>query len=318
MILKDDFPQLRTPLTLNVLILDPCWKHAPALFSEHGIGVLAAEREASADRIDFVIVRSSSTLDAARLASLQRRGLQVVLRAGSGLDNIDTAYCVQHGIGVVNFPGRNADSVAEVTLSYMLSGMHRLYPANAEMRGGVFAKEKYQGRNLASATVAFVGYGATARATAGLLRSIGVRDLLACQRSPIASDPHSVRFVDLATCFQADVVSINVPLNDQTRMMIGEEQLASARPGLFLINIARRDVVDHAALLRQLEAGRVSGYACDVLDPLRDAALIARGDVFATPHLGAQSEDCQRIIAHAILDFMRSFVPKPTEQAIPQ
>lgn len=291
---------------MKALILDPCWKHAPELFATRGIEVLASESEASAARIDCVILRSGSTLDAARLESLRQRGLRLVLRAGSGMDNIDAGYCALNGIDVANFPGRNADSAAEVALSYMLSGAHRLYPANLEMREGVFAKEKYLGRNLSSASVAFVGYGATARATAALLRAIGVKDLMAYRRRAGADDPNAVRFVDLATCFQADIVSINVPLNEETRCMIGEDLLASARPGLFLVNIARREIVDHAALARSLDSGRVCGYACDVLDVGKDAELIARSDVFSTPHLGGQSEDCQRIIAHAILDYIVS------------
>lgn len=291
---------------LKVLILDPCWKQAPELYAAHGIGLLDPAQETSDVRIDFVILRSSSTLDAARLEGLKARGLRVVLRAGTGLDNIDVEYCASNGIDVVNFPGRNAESVAEVTLSYMLSGLHRLYPANREMQLGVFAKERFLGRNLRGASVGFVGYGATARATTALLRSLGMEDIRAHRRRVGAEDPHAVRFVDLEECFQADIVSLNVPLNQSTHHMVNDRLLLCAKPGLFLINIARRDIVDHAALAVHLDQGRVAGYASDVLDPRKDAALIRRPEVFATPHLGAQSVDCQRIIAYAILDYMTS------------
>lgn len=300
---------------MKVLILDPCWQHAGRLFSEHGIGVVDAAEETTAPTIDFVVLRSSSRLDARRLAELRSRGLKVVLRAGSGLDNIDLAYCRDHGIGVANFPGRNADSVAEVTLSYMLSAVHRLYPAAQEMRAGVFGKEKYIGCNLRSARIAFIGYGATARATAGLLRGIGVEDMRAYRRRPAADDPFDVPSASLQDCFDADIVSLNVPLGDSTRGLVDDALLASARPGLFLINVARRDIVDHAALARRLDSGHLSGYASDVLDPVADAALIRHPQVFATPHLGAQSVDCQRIIAYAILDHMRAWTPATADSS---
>ena len=172
------------------------------------------------------------------------------------------------------------------------------------MRQGAFSKDKYLGRNLLSATIAFVGYGATARATIALLRRIGVTDIMACRKSNVPDLESQARIVDLATCFQADIVSLHVPLDESTRFMIGMPVLAAAKRGVFLINVSRRDVVDGAALAQQLRAGQVVGYACDVLDPVRDAELIQNPDVFATPHLGAQSLDCQRVIALAILDHM--------------
>jgi D-3-phosphoglycerate dehydrogenase / 2-oxoglutarate reductase len=295
-------------VALTTLILDPIWPNAARLFAEHGIEVFQAEQESRATRVDFVILRSGVTLAAQRLDPLKDRGLRAVLRAGSGLDNIDVAYCRANGIDVVNFPGANAESVAEVTLSYMLSGVHRLYPAHHELQAGVFAKSKYLGRNLASATVAFIGHGATARATISLLRKMGVEDIWVNRRSSAQADrndnPHGVRFTDLAASFQADIVSLHVPLNDSTRFLVNDALLRQAKEGLFLINIARRDVVDHDAVARHLDRGQLSGYASDVLDPVLDRRLLDRGDVFATPHLGAQSVDCQRVIAHALLDYM--------------
>lgn len=300
---------------MKVLILDPCWQHAGRLFSEHGIEVVDAAQETAAAAIDFVILRSSSRLDARRLGELRAKGLKVVLRAGSGLDNIDLGYCRDNGISVSNFPGRNADSVAEVTLSYMLSAAHRLYPAAQDMRAGVFGKEKYIGRNLRTARVAFIGYGATARAAAGLLRGIGVEDIRAYRRRPDPDDVFDVPDASLQECFDADIVSLNVPLSDSTRGMVDDSLLAQSRPGLFLINVARRDIVDHAALARYLDSGHLSGYASDVLDPIADAALIRHPQVFATPHLGAQSVDCQRTIAYAILDHMRTCTPATAESS---
>jgi D-3-phosphoglycerate dehydrogenase len=289
---------------LTALILDPIWPKAANLFQERGLGVVLRDQETTASTVNFVILRSSSTLNAQRLETLKHKGLQAVLRAGSGLDNIDLGYCAAHGIEVKNFPGRNADSVAEVTLSYMLSTAHRLYPANAEMRLGIFGKDKYVGRNLKYCRVAFVGYGAIARATVDLLRSLGVEDMRAARKSAWKHGPGDVRLVSLRECFDADITSINVPLDETTRFMINDSLLAGATKGLYLINVSRRDVVDHEALTRHLSSGHIAGYACDVLEPTKDKSLINHPNVFATPHLGAQSVDCQRVIAYEILECM--------------
>ena len=288
----------------TALILDPIWPQAASLFQERGLEVVLRDQEAAASEVDFVILRSSSNLGAQRLEALRRKGLQAVLRAGSGLDNIDLGYCAARGIEVMNFPGRSADSVAEVVCSYMLSAAHRLYPANAEMKLGIFGKDKYVGRNLKSCRVAFVGYGAIARATIALLRSLGVENIRAARKSESKHGPDDVPLVSLRECFDADITSIHVPLDESTRFMIDDSLLTGAKEGLYLINVSRRDVVDHEALLRHLLSGHIAGYASDVLETAKDGRLINHPNVFATPHLGAQSVDCQRVIAYELLECM--------------
>lgn len=256
---------------------------------------------------DAAILRSGTHLDRARLEGLVRRGLRVVVRAGTGLDNIDTVACEALGVAVHSLPGMSARSVAEVALSFGLALLHHLGLGHHGMRAGRFEKAALVGLDLASCDVGIVGFGATGRAVARLLRLVGVGSVRGWSRSARPGQIiDGVAMASLPAVLGQKLVFLHLPLAAETHHLIGHATTSALSPGVLLVNMSRREVVDHAVLSQLLDSGIVGAYASDVLDPIADLDLIRRGNVIATPHLGAQTRSTQHKIALAVRDTLQS------------
>lgn len=234
---------------------------------------------------DAIIVRSRTKLDADLIARAER--LKVIGRAGTGLDNIDTGAARQAGIAVLNSPGANANAVAELTLALILTLARRLPSAFIARK-----KPKEYGWELQEKALGIVGLGRIGGRVARLAHAFGMR-LLGYDVVPEAGPRDvAVERVDLDALWErSDVITLHVPLTDETRGLIDAGALAKMREGAWLVNTARAGIVDEKALIEALASGRIAGYAADVCG---DERLWDHPRAVITPHIGAQTEEAQR------------------------
>lgn len=233
-------------------------------------------------------------LDAIDAGALRAAGaLRVIARYGVGTDNVDLAAARARGIVVTNTPGANAAAVAELTVALLLLGARPILGAAAATKAGGWPRTS--GLSLGGKTVGLVGFGAIGRAVAGLLAGFGVRLL--------ASDPWcdvtlaaalGVTPVELgALLAESDFVSLHAPVTPETRGMVDAAFLAQMKPGACLVNTARGELVDEAALYEALASGRLRGAALDAFasePPGADNPLLSLPTVIATPHMGAHTD----------------------------
>ena len=238
-----------------------------------------------------LIVRNRTQVRGALLAAGSQ--LEVVGRLGVGLDNIDVDACERRGIAVIPATGANALAVAEYVIGTALLLLRGVYASTPDVAAGKWPRAPLSnGREIAGKTLGLIGFGGIGRLTAGLARGLGMR-VIGNDAMIAASDPawpaagvSPLAIEDVLR--EADVVSLHVPLNAQTRNLIDARRLATMRRDAILINTARGGVVDEAALAAALKAGRLGGAALDVFDaeplpvgsPLADAP-----NLILTPHI---------------------------------
>jgi D-3-phosphoglycerate dehydrogenase len=230
-------------------------------------------------------------LDPVTAAVLDAGPLRVVVRFGSGTDNIDLAAAGQRGVKVASTPGANARSVAELTIGLLLALARHLVLHDREVRSGAWSR--HTGIELAGRRLGIVGYGAVGRQVAAIARAIGME--------VVASDPFvreaDVPLVDLkALLTSSDAVTLHAPLADDTRGMIGAAELARMRPQALLVNTSRGGLVDERALAETLSAGRIRGAAFDAFErePPEASPLLALDNFIASPHAGAATAEAAR------------------------
>lgn len=258
---------------------------------------------AAVSDVDGLMVRSGTQVTAEVLQAAGR--LKVVARAGSGVDNVDVAEATRRGIWVVNAPGGNAVSAAEMTIALLMAAIRKVPQANASIKRGEWTRESFKGIEISGKTVGLVGLGAVGKVVAHVLGGFCAR-VIAYDPFVTAeqADRMGVKKVELDELLQsADVVSVHVPLNDSTKNLINAQAFAVMKDGVVLLNAARGGVVDEQALLDALKSGKVSAAGLDVFaqEPVAPgsvaAQLIALENVVATPHLGASTVDAQEKVA---------------------
>ena len=236
------------------------------------------------------------------------------------VSNVDIEAANRHGVIIVNTPGRNANAVADFAVGMMIACARNVLKGIDAIRdnrwvdnGARWVYVNYQGYDLPGKTIGLVGLGAIGRLVA---RRLSGFDVHLVGYDPYVSRSETAAFgvewLELeGVLSQADIVSLHVPLNDHTRGMLGEKELGYMKPGAYLINTARADVVDAAALLACLQAGKIAGAALDVFsrEPIgQDDPLAQLPNVLCTPHLGGATRDVvenqSRIGVNALLAFM--------------
>jgi D-3-phosphoglycerate dehydrogenase len=241
---------------------------------------------------------------------------QTVARYGVGVDNIDVAHATRLGIVVSNVPTYCTDEVADSALLGILALARRLLPLHRDVAAGRWGRDvPGSGVRLRGKVLALVGLGAIGRALAVRAQSLGL-EVVALSRS--ATPQPGVRLVGSLDELleRADIVSLHVPLTEQTHRLIGAEQLKAMKPTAWLVNTARGALVDTAALLTALEGGQLAGAALDVTDPEplpADHPLRTRDDVVLTPHTAFSSDgslaELARKAASNVVDVLAGQVP---------
>ena len=239
-----------------------------------------------------LVVRSRTRVTPALLQSAPH--LELVARAGVGVDNIDLAATGARGIRVVNAPTAATASVAELTVAFCLLLVRGLYPSIASAKDGKWERGT-RGREIAGKTVGFVGYGRIAREVARRLAPFGARTIAFDPFVPKSGDATEMRPLD-ALLAESDVVSVHAALTPENHHLIDARALAKMRPGAYLINVARGALVDESAVVAALDSGRLAGAALDVFEtePPTRRELLAHPRVVPTPHVGASTEEAQR------------------------
>ncbi len=251
---------------------------------------------------DALIVRSAVQVDAALLEYAKK--LRVIGRAGVGVDNIDLDAATRKGIAVMNTPGANAVAVAEHTLAVMLAMARNLCRANELMHAGRWEKKSLQGTELRGKTLGIVGLGRIGMEVARRARAFGME--------VVAHDPfvsttvareQGIRMVRLEEAYAvADYLTLHVGLTPQTAGMIHSEALKRMKRGVRLVNCARGELVDEAALAQALKQGQVAAAALDVFaeEPPKRSPLLAMENVIATPHIGGSTHEAQEAVGYQI------------------
>lgn len=291
-------------MTQRILIADTLDPSGLTLFQQAGVEVhqlTAEERPRLAEIVadfDALVVRSSTQVTAELLRAGKR--LKVVGRAGIGVDNVDVAAATELGILVVNAPTANLMSATEHTFALLLSLARRVPEADASTKAGGWDR-KITGTELQGKTLGVIGFGRIGQRVAD--RAAGF-EMKVVAYDPFL-DPSAVRRMEVELLpleellARADMVTLHVPMTDQTRNLLNRETLAKMKKGALLVNCARGGVVDEAALLESLESGHLGGAALDVFaqEPPKDLSLVRHKKVVATPHLGAQTREAQERIS---------------------
>ncbi len=239
------------------------------------------------------VVRSATKITKNVIAASD--SLEIIVRAGIGLDNIDVAAAKAKGIEVANTPSATTISVAEHTFGLMLGAVRQHGPANLSIKAHKWEKKKFKGTELYKKTLGIIGSGRIGLAVAERALAFGMKvlafDIIAIETE---SEIRQVPMGELLR--EADVISLHLPLSESTRHMISDEQFAKMKDGVILVNAARGGVVDEDALLRALESGKVRAAAIDVfeIEPATNYGLIDHPKVMATPHIGAAAEEGQK------------------------
>jgi len=251
-------------------------------------------------RAHALVVRSATKVNRALLD--RSPNLQVVGRAGVGVDNIDLEACTERGIAVLNAPAGNTVSAAELTMALILSVARHISAADHSVRAGEWKRARFGGIELRGKTLGLIGAGRIGGEVANRARAFGMRTMA---YDPYLTDDRAMELgLDRATLDEvirtADVLSLHVPLTEQTRNMISTEQLASMKKGAILVNVARGGVIDEAALAESLTNGHLGGAALDVYDqePLEAGSVLrAAPNIVLTPHLGASTAEAQELVS---------------------
>ena len=247
---------------------------------------------------DALIVRSAVQVNSELLANAPK--LRVVGRAGVGVDNIELEAATRKGIAVMNTPGANAVAVAEHTVAMMLVMARFVCRANELMHAGKWEKKSLQGSELRGKTLGIVGLGKIGLEVARRSRAFGME--------VVAHDPfvsatvareQNIRTAALDEVYSvADYLTLHVGLTPQTAGMINAESLKKMKQGVRLVNCARGELIDEAALAEALKQGQVSAAALDVFveEPLKNSPFPAMQNVILTPHIGGSTHEAQEAV----------------------
>ena len=275
---------------MNILIAETISAAALEVFrSEPGWHVTTStpkEFAAHLPEAEALIVRSASEVTKDLLSRAPK--LRVIGRAGIEVDNVDIEAATARGIVVMNTPGGNAISVAEHTLALMLALARPIAQASASTKSGKWEKEKLLGTELSGKTLGIIGLGSIGMEVARRCRSLGMK--VVAQDPYVSRELAKERGVDLVAADElfavSNYISLHLSLTPETRYLLGSHAFAKMKPGVRIINCARGELIDSAALDEALRSGKVAGAALDVFSPEPPPAgspVLVHEKVIATP-----------------------------------
>jgi glyoxylate reductase len=280
-------------------------------FEVRVLGYAAGELELAAEvpGVDALVCLVDDAVTASVIQAADR--LKIIASYAVGVDQIDRAAAAARGIVVTNTPNALTDATADLTLALLLALSRRVIEGDRLVRAGGFAgwaPDLLLGRELKGKVLGIVGPGRIGKAVARRARAFGMT-VIAFARSARADDdpddPARVSFDELLR--RSDVVSLHVPLTDDTRNLFDRETFAKMKPGSFLINTARGGLIDESALVAALESGQVAGAGLDVFEnePVVLPALLDDDRVVLMPHAGSATTEARREMARMVVEDVR-------------
>ncbi len=291
---------------IDLLRQEPGWT---VLTADQIAGNLPAELKTA----DALIVRSAVMADAKLLQDVPN--LRVIGRAGVGIDNVDLEAATKMGIAVMNTPGANAVAVAEHTLGLMLSMARSIPRADALMHVGKWEKKSLQGTELRGKTLAIIGLGRIGAEVAKRAKAFAM-DVVAHDPfiSAAAAEAMGVHLLPLDEALaKADYIALHLGLTPQTTGMINAASIAKMKKGVRLVNCARGELVDEAAVAEALKSGKMGGAALDVFThepPPQDGPLASAPNLILTPHLGGSTAEAQEAVGVQIAQQIREYLAR--------
>ena len=292
-----------SPATLAVFAAEPGW--VVLTHDQLPDGLPAALADA-----DALVVRSAIQVDDALMEHAPK--LRVVGRAGVGVDNIDADAATRRGVVVMNTPGANAVAVAELTIGLMLALARKLPAANSTMHAGRWEKKSLQGAELRGKTLGILGLGRIGLEVAKRAKGFGLEIL--------GSDPfvsaavareNGIKLVTLDELIAgSDYITLHVGLTAQTAGVVNAKSLAAMKKGVRIINCARGELIEDAALVAALKSGHVAGAALDVfaVEPLKDSPYFELDNVILTPHIAGSTAEAQEAVGIQIARQVREYL----------
>jgi D-3-phosphoglycerate dehydrogenase / 2-oxoglutarate reductase len=292
---------------MKVLITDSLSQQGIDILTEAGYEVLDRKGLTGQELLDTIadcealIVRSGTQVTPEVLAAGTK--LIAVGRAGVGVDNIDIDAATRQGVIVMNTPEGNTISTAELTMAMILALSRNIPQAQASLVGGEWERKSYKGTELHGKTLGVIGLGRIGRAVARRAAGFGMK-LVGYDPFIVTSGGKlEIEMAGLADLIKtSDYITVHTPLTDETRAMIGADEIATMKDGVRLINCARGGIYDEAALAAALESGKVAGCAVDVYtaEPPTGNPLVGAPNVVCTPHLGALTDEAQQNVAEQV------------------
>ncbi len=294
-------------MTFRILVLDPIAQEGfdllnaePGFEYEVRVGLKGPELRSSLNEFDGAIVRSGVKITAESLEGNKR--LRAIVRAGVGTDNIDKNAATRLGIVVMNTPAGNTLSTAEHAFALMLGLSRSIAPAYQSLCNGKWDRKLFMGAQLADKTLGVIGMGRIGREVAVRGLAFGMRVIAF---DPFLSDEAASKMnIEKANLVsdllpRVDYLTVHTPLTDETKYLVGMEQLKILKKGVRLINCARGGIYEEAALIEGLKQGIIAGVALDVFEdePCTNSPLFGMPGVVCTPHLGASTEEAQTQVA---------------------
>lgn len=290
---------------MRILITDGLSPAGQKILQDHGIEFVIQsyplpELIQVIPQYDGILVRSATKVTKEVIEAGTR--LKVIARGGAGLDNIDVQTAKSRGIPVINTPAANSHSVAELVFAHLFALARFIPQANATMRAGKWEKKAFaQGIELAGKTIGIIGFGKIGQIVARLALGLNMR-VIAYDVAPIQTNlPIKVGTFE-EVLQTADFITVHVP--KQPQPIIGAQEIAMMKPGAYIINCARGNVVDEKALLAGLNSGHLGGVGLDVYatEPPTDLELIQHPRVSCTPHTGASTVEAQERVGIEIAE----------------
>jgi len=268
---------------------------------------------------EALMVRSQTKVTAEIIEA--GRKLQVIARAGVGIDNVDVEAATRCGILVVNAPTGNTVSAAEHTVALMLALARNIPQANAVLKTCVWKRNEFMGTELRGKTLGIIGLGNVGSEVAKRAQSFEMKLL---GRDPLVSEDHAkkmgVELVEMDRLLkESDFITLHLPLTTQTRGMIGAKELALVKPTVRIINCARGGLIDDNELVKAIREKRVAGAAIDVFEkePCTESVYFGEDKVIVTPHLGASTAEAQILAAKDVAEQIADiFAGRPARAAV--
>jgi D-3-phosphoglycerate dehydrogenase len=268
---------------------------------------------------EALVVRSQTRVTADIIEA--GKNLQVIARAGVGIDNVDVEAATRCGVVVVNAPTGNTVSAAEHTIALLLALARNIPQANVALKSGIWKRNEFMGTELRGKTLGIIGLGnvgseVAKRAQGFEMKLLGIDPLVSLEYAKKLG----VTLVELEQLLrESDFITLHIPLTAQTRDMIGAKELALVKPTVRIINTARGGLIDEKELVKAIREKRVAGAAIDVFEkePCTQSILFGEDNIIVTPHLGASTTEAQvlaaRDVAEQIVDVFKG---QPARSAI--